>query len=71
MLGKEMGMHVTSQYITEDYSFFVLFSCIQGDFAKNETDLHVRMYRLFDAIRAEASWYQTYRDKEELKPLQK
>lgn len=63
MLDKAMGMHVTSQYITGDYSFFVLFSGIHGDFAKNETDLHVRMPRLFDAIRGGASWYQHYRDK--------
>jgi len=71
MLGKAMGMHVTSQYITGDYSFFVLFSGIQGDFAKNETDLHVRMHRLFDAIRGGASWYQTYKNKEGFQPLQK
>lgn len=66
MLGKAIGMHVTSQYIKGDYSFFVLFSGIQGDFAKEDTDFHVRMHRLFDAIRGAASWYHTYRVKNKI-----
>ena len=63
MLGKAMGMHVTSQYIKGDYSFFVLFSGIQGGFAMEDTDIHARLYSLFDAIRGGASWYHTYREK--------
>lgn len=63
MLGRGLSMHLTIQYIKGDYTFMVIFSGIQGDFAEGDTDPHVRMHRVFDAIRAGAWWYHLYRDK--------
>lgn len=63
MLGKALSMHLTTQYITGDYSFFVIFSGYEGDFAKEDTDLHVRLHRLSHAICLGTSWYHGFRDK--------
>lgn len=63
LLGKGMSMHLPILYISGDYSFFVIYSGMQGDFADGETEIHVQLHRIFDAQRAGASWYHHYRDK--------
>lgn len=63
LLGKGMSMHLPILYLTGDYSFFVIYSGTQGDFAEDESDIHVQLHRIFDAQRAGASWYQCFHDK--------
>lgn len=61
-LGNGLSMHFTIQYVKGDYTFMVIFSGIQGDFVKSDSDPHVRMHRVFDTVRAGAWWYSLYRD---------
>lgn len=63
LLGKGMSMHLPIVYLTGDYTFFVIYSGMQGDFAEGDTDIHVQLHLIFDAERAGASWYQQYRNK--------
>lgn len=63
LLGKGMSMHLPIVYLTGDYTFFVIYSGMQGDFAKDVTDIQVQLHRIFDAQRAGASWYQCFHDK--------
>lgn len=59
-----LSMNLRIQYVKGDYTFMVVFSGIQGDFAESDTDPHVRMHRVFDAVRAGAQWYHLYKGKE-------
>lgn len=63
LLGKGMSMHLPIVYITGDYTFFVIYSGMQGNFTEGDTDIHVQLHLIFDAERAGASWYQQYRNK--------
>lgn len=58
-----LSMSLRIQYVKGDYTFMVVFSGIQGDFDESDTDPHVRMHRVFDAVRAGAQWYHLYKGK--------